>query len=116
MVLRSPASVTARVYFCTYLLDLETRQLRLVLDTPNPDWDLSYSPDGNWLAVEAEGQAQDYQVHLISTPGGQALRLEMDGKPLNARQVCWSPDSSSPGFCFGPGWLCQHRHVPSPRR
>jgi dipeptidyl aminopeptidase/acylaminoacyl peptidase len=79
--------------FCTYLLDLETRQLRLVLDTPNPDWDLSISPDGTWLAVEAEGQAQDYQVHLISTPGGQALRLEMDGKPLNARQVCWSPDS-----------------------
>ncbi len=85
-------------YFCSCLLDLTTRQLRLILDTPNPDWDLCFSPDGNWLAVEAEGRAQDYQVHLVNISSGQATCLETDGKPINARQVCWSPDSSRIAF------------------
>ena len=84
--------------FCTYILELETKELRLFLDTPNPDWDLSYAPDGAWLAVEAEGQAQDYQVHLVAIPSGQVRRLEKDGKALNAQQVCWVPDSSRLSF------------------
>jgi dipeptidyl aminopeptidase/acylaminoacyl peptidase len=84
--------------FCTYLLDLETKEFRLMLDTPQPDWDLCYAPDGAWLAVEAEGQAQDYQVHLIAIPSGQVMRLEKNGKSLNAQQVCWSPDSSRLAF------------------
>lgn len=85
-------------YFCTYLLDLATRQLHLVLDTTNPDWDLCFSPDGHWLAVEAEGNAQDYQVYLVSTSTGQTNRLESGDQPINARQVCWSPDSSRIAF------------------
>ncbi len=85
-------------YFCTYCLDLKTRQLHLLLDTPNPDWELCYSPDGAWLVVEAEGRAQDYQVHLVNMKNGQAICLETDAKPINARQVCWSPDSSRFAF------------------
>ena len=80
-------------HFCAYLLPVHGGEARLALDTPNPDWTVRWSPDGRWVAVEAEGHGQDQQVHLISIETGQAHRLELGAEPFDAHQVCWSPDS-----------------------
>jgi dipeptidyl aminopeptidase/acylaminoacyl peptidase len=100
--------------FRTYLLDVSgsspdgalSAQLP-IFDASGPHLDVQWSPDGRWLAVTAEGKGQDYTTHLIplteqaSRPAQDAARpsvIAFEGQMIDAREVCWSPDSQRLAF------------------
>ena len=93
--------------FSTYVLRLDPdhageatlADCRLVCDQGGPNWDLSWSPAGDRLAVVAESQGQDYAIYLADpAAGGPAAALTLDGELLNAREAAWAPDGRRLAF------------------
>ena len=87
-----------RGQFALYLLSTSTREKKLLLDIHRPIWDLVWSPDGNWIAVEVESAASDRGIHVVPVQGGEAFQLQLEDKPLNAQHPAWSPDSKHLAF------------------
>lgn len=75
--------------FALYLISIETREKKLLLDVHRPMWDVKWSPDGRWSAVEVEMEASDRGVFIVEIASGKWKQLE----GLNAQQPVWSPDS-----------------------
>jgi dipeptidyl aminopeptidase/acylaminoacyl peptidase len=68
-------------------------------DQGGPHWEVHGSPDGRWLAVTCEGRGQDFCTFLVPTNApGEARQIAIDGNPINAREVSWSPDGSRLAF------------------
>lgn len=88
--------------FCTYILDAAGQEpvqsltdLPPELDGTGPQWDVHFSPDGKNLAITAEGTGQDHHTWVLRTGEPRsARRIAIDDRPINAREVCWSPDGS----------------------
>lgn len=74
--------------FSLYLLDIESKEKRLLLDLQRPMWDVTWSPDGQWLAVEVESTGSERAVYVVDIKTGQYFSLG-----LNAQHPAWSPDS-----------------------
>ncbi len=85
--------------FDVYTLTLSTGLEHLVCSLGHPAWDVSWSPDGYWLAVTVESNAQDNGIYLVPTIGGEAVALTGNEQPLNAKEPCWSPDGKKLAFC-----------------
>lgn len=85
--------------FSTYILDIDGREERLVLENGYPAVGVRWSPDGNWLAVRAETDGQDNGIFLVPLHGGSAVHLSDQGASLNAHDPCWSPDGAYLAFC-----------------
>lgn len=79
--------------FALYLLSIETGEKKLLLDLQRPIWDVKWSPDGKWLAAEAEMEASDRGIFVVHVESGKWQQISMNGKSLNAQQPAWSPDS-----------------------
>jgi dipeptidyl aminopeptidase/acylaminoacyl peptidase len=84
--------------FDTYLMPAAGGQARKVLDLPHSDDKVHWSPDGRQLAVVAEGAGQDYWIYLVPLDGGKPYPIVIDGKPIPAKDACWSPDSRRLAF------------------
>ena len=80
-------------YFDAYILNIKDGNSRLVFSNGHPCWDVLWSPDDHWLVVEVEMHGQDYGLFLVPLDESQPREISQDGKPLNARQPAWSPDS-----------------------
>jgi dipeptidyl aminopeptidase/acylaminoacyl peptidase len=80
-------------HFDTYILNIKNGTSRLVFANGHPCWDVLWSPDGQWLVTEVEMHGQDYGLFLIPIDGSQPREISQSGKPLNAKQPSWSPDS-----------------------
>jgi dipeptidyl aminopeptidase/acylaminoacyl peptidase len=78
--------------FDAYILNVQEGKSRLVFANGHPCWDVYWSPDGHWLALEIEMHGQDYGIFLVSPDGIKKSEVTLDGKPLNARLPSWSPD------------------------
>lgn len=87
-----------RGQFALYLLSARTREKKLLLDVQRPIWDVTWSPDGTWIAVEAESTASDRNILIVSAHGGETFQLELNHKTLNAQHPAWSPDSKQLAF------------------
>ena len=85
-------------HFKTYLMPSVGGQAQLVLDQPRPDWEVFWSPDGKYLAVVVEGQAQDHWIYLVSLAEGSSFPITIDGEPICAKDACWAPDGKSLAF------------------
>jgi dipeptidyl aminopeptidase/acylaminoacyl peptidase len=76
--------------------DGSTRPLTAGPHDSSPRW----SPDGKWIAFvragERDGKPQPAQVHLLSTDGGEAIRLT--DLPKGASNPVWSPDGRRIAF------------------
>src|SRR5512139_3472534 len=60
-----------RGQFALYLLSIETGEKKMLLDVHHPLWDVCWSPDGKWIAVEAEMQASDRGIFLVEVETGR---------------------------------------------
>ncbi len=106
--------------FALYLLSIETGEKKLLLDIHRPIWDVKWSPDGKWIAAEAEMEASDRGIFIVEiepldaaqgkhgkweqigvSPSPSALSRRERG--LNAEQPVWSPDSKLVAFCAESG-------------
>jgi dipeptidyl aminopeptidase/acylaminoacyl peptidase len=88
-------------HFCTYTMTADGSQRRLILDTPYPDWQVCWSPDGRWLAVVSEARGQDYGTFIIPSaaePGAEPLRIALAGDPICAKDVAWAPGANELAF------------------
>ncbi len=102
--------------FALYLLSVETGEKRLLLDIDHPIWDVRWSPDGKWIAAEAEMEASDRGIFIVEvesdglslSKGGKWEEIGISTSPsarslgergLNAEQPAWSPDSKFVAFC-----------------
>jgi dipeptidyl aminopeptidase/acylaminoacyl peptidase len=92
--------------FALYLLSVETGQRTLLLDLHRPFWDLRWSPDGKWIAVEAEMKASDRGIFLVEAGTGRYKQVKENETGLNAQHAAWSPDSKFLAFSAQLGeWL-----------
>lgn len=79
--------------FALYLLDIETQEKKLLLDIHRPIWDVAWSPDGKYIAVEAESVASDRTIYIVEVKTKKYFQLQIDGQLLNAQHPVWSSDS-----------------------
>jgi dipeptidyl aminopeptidase/acylaminoacyl peptidase len=107
--------------FSTYILPLAFSEKvepaaapQLIFDRSGPHEDVLWSPDGSYLAVVCESTASDYATYIVPVPLEYAndnrrvqpgerilpkLRIISEqGEPINAKQVCWSPDGARLAF------------------
>lgn len=101
----------AKGTFALFSLPLDGSPAHMVRNFFHPSWDVAWSPDGMWLAVESESTASDRTIHIVPMgrrkgPRVSTVQLSMDGKPLNAQHPVWSPDSKSLAFsCENSEWF-----------
>jgi dipeptidyl aminopeptidase/acylaminoacyl peptidase len=85
--------------FDVYVIPAEGGEARFVLDAGYPVWKVRWSPDGLWLAVTVEGVGIDFRTSLIAVKGnGMVVQIEDESGPIDAGQICWSPDSKRLAF------------------
>ena len=80
--------------FALYLLSLATGEKKPVLDLHHPMWDVKWSPDGKWIAVEVEMAASDRGIFIVDMGSGKWRQIA----GLNAQHPAWSPDSKFIAF------------------
>lgn len=84
--------------FKTYILTIANGSVRLVHDQQSPE-QVSWSPDGRWLAIVAAAVGQDYWTFLIPLAENEGGPISTDGQPISAYDSAWHPDSSKVVFC-----------------
>ena len=84
--------------FDAYVMNVRDGKSRRAFANGHPCWDVLWSPDGRWLALEVEMHGQDYGVFLASPSGSQMDEVTLGGKSLNAKHPAWSPDSKKLAF------------------
>lgn len=98
--------------FSLYLLTIETGERKLLLDIQRPIWDVKWSPNGKWIAIEAEMEASDRGVFIVEVESGEWRQIGISPSPsalshgergLNAEQPAWSLDSKFVAFCAESG-------------
>ncbi len=92
--------------FDTYVMPAAGGPARPVFSIPRPDWEVRWSPDGQWLSVVVEASGQDYATYLVPADGGNpsidpprtVQPIGRDGEWLPAKDAFWSPDSTRVAF------------------
>jgi dipeptidyl aminopeptidase/acylaminoacyl peptidase len=91
--------------FALYLLDIETKEKKLLLDIHRPIWDASWSPDGKYIVAEAESVASDRTIYIVEVESGKFFQLCLNDEILNAQHPVWDLDSKSIFFsCENNEW------------
>jgi dipeptidyl aminopeptidase/acylaminoacyl peptidase len=89
--------------FSLYLLTVETGAKKLLLDIHRPIWDVKWSPNGKWIAVEVEMEASDRGIFIVNRESGKWEQVKVGSETLNAEQPAWSLDSKFFAFCAESG-------------
>jgi len=84
--------------FALYVLEIATKEKNLLLDIHRPIWDVVWSPDGKYIAVEAEWHKSDKTICVLHIESGTWIQLVFNDEVLNAQNPAWSPDSKSLAF------------------
>jgi dipeptidyl aminopeptidase/acylaminoacyl peptidase len=87
--------------FSVYCLDLENHREDLVCTRGQPACEVTWSPDGRWLAVTAETGGSDFGISLLEfkvSRSGTFENREIFDSLLNAKDPAWSPDSQKLAF------------------
>ncbi len=80
--------------FALHLLPVDGTPGRLLKNVFHPCWDAKWSPDGQWIAIEAEAAASDRSIYVmpVNRPR-KATKVATTQLKLNAQHPAWSPDS-----------------------
>ena len=90
--------------FALHLLPTDSTPGRLLKNVFQPCWDVTWSPDGQWIALEAESTASDRSIYVIPINRPRkatkihTFQLKIKGEVLNAQNPVWSPDSKFLAF------------------
>ena len=84
--------------FDAYVMPSSGGAARCLLAIQRPCWNVHWSPDGKWLAVNFEASGQDYGLYLVALDGSEAFPLADEHGMLNAHEAAWSPDGSKLAF------------------
>ena len=85
--------------FDVYTIPSEGGEASLIYDAGYPAWKVRWSPDGLWLAVTVEAGGIDYGTYIVPASGkGGGFQITLDANPIDAGQICWSPDSKNLAF------------------
>lgn len=90
--------------FALHLLPVDGTPGRLLKNVFHPCWDAKWSPDGQWIAIEAESTASDRSIYIIPVNRPRkgmrvnTTQLKIKGQLLNAQNPVWSPDSKFLAF------------------
>ncbi len=84
--------------FDTYVMPSSGGAARCLLAIHRPCWNVHWSPDGRWLAVNFESSGQDYGLYLVALDGSEAFPLTDEHGLLNAHEAAWSPDGTKLAF------------------
>jgi dipeptidyl aminopeptidase/acylaminoacyl peptidase len=87
--------------FALHLLPVDGEPGQLLKNVFHPCWDVAWSPDGSWIAIEAESTASDRSIYVMPVnrprkgPRINTVQLKINGQLLNAQHPAWSPDSKT---------------------
>ncbi len=90
--------------FALHLLPVDGTPGRMIKNVFHPCWDAKWSPDGQWIAIEAESTASDRSIYVMPVNRPRkgvrvnTTQLKIKGQLLNAQQPAWSPDSKFLAF------------------
>ncbi|MBK8617633.1 MAG: S9 family peptidase [Anaerolineales bacterium] len=90
--------------FALHLIHLDGTPGRMIKNVFHPCWDAKWSPDGQWIAIEAESTASDRSIYVMPVNRPRkgvkvnTVQLKVNGQLLNAQQPAWSPDSKFLAF------------------
>lgn len=86
--------------FALYILDIETKEKKLLLDIHRPIWDVAWSADGKYVVAEAEAEASNRMIVIVEVENRKSQReasrwkvVGENNKTLNAQHPVWSSDS-----------------------
>jgi len=94
----------AKGQFALFLRPIDGSPSRLLWNVFHPCWDVTWSPDGQWIALESESTASDRSIHIVPVnrprKGARVktIQLKINDKMLNAQNPAWSPDSKFLAF------------------
>ncbi|MDO8755104.1 MAG: alpha/beta fold hydrolase, partial [Anaerolineales bacterium] len=85
--------------FALHLLPVDGTPGRLLKNVFRPCWDAKWSPDGQWIAIEAESTASDRSIYVmpVNRPR-KTTKVATTQLKLNAQNPAWSPDSKFLAF------------------
>ena len=90
--------------FALHLLPVDGTSGRMIKNVFHPCWDVKWSPDGQWIAIEAESEASDRSIYVMpinrprKTGKSNATKVHTTQLKLNAQNPAWSPDSKFLAF------------------
>jgi dipeptidyl aminopeptidase/acylaminoacyl peptidase len=84
--------------FAAYSYEIDSGKVSRLLALEYPAWKVRWSPDGEKVAVIVEASGIDYGTYIVSSTGGDRKRISNENGPIDAGQVCWSPDGKCLAF------------------
>jgi dipeptidyl aminopeptidase/acylaminoacyl peptidase len=90
--------------FALHLLPVDGTPGRMIKNVFHPCWDVKWSHDGQWIAIEAESTASDRSIYVMpinrprKTGKGKTIKVATTELKLNAQHPAWSPDSKFLAF------------------